>query len=461
MSQSPVQSCTICAESYNKKVRAPVTCPYCMFEACACCCQQFLVSESTTTPRCMNNDCRREWTRRFIAETFTAAFVNKRLKEHREKVIYDRERALMPTTQPIVENILATRRTRQELRDINDQIRALLARKTEVNRRLLEVYAHNRGATHTTRERRQFTHACASPDCRGFLSTQWKCGLCEQWTCPECYELKGGGQEAPEHTCHPDQVASAQLMRSDTRPCPTCGIGIYRVSGCPQMFCTQCNTAFCWTTGQVETQNIHNPHYFEWLRRTGGNAAPAAAGGNPCRDRTINHAFALDMTSKLRSFFKHSPDKPEKPLDLPFAQRVFAYVTGIVHLHQIVTPTYHTNLVNSNQDLRVKYLMNKIDETQLKTALQRCDKRVQKNQEIHAILTMTNDTVTDILHRLLKHLKNYRPVQPFAPHFDEAENMLDEIDRLADYVNECFADISKHYHSKLLKMNHMLRMDEP
>jgi hypothetical protein len=37
------------------------------------------------------------------------------------------------------------------------------------------------------------------------------------------------------------------------------------------MWCTECNVAFDWNSGEtIVSRSIHNPHYFEWVRRTGG-----------------------------------------------------------------------------------------------------------------------------------------------------------------------------------------------
>jgi hypothetical protein len=58
----------------------------------------------------------------------------------------------------------------------------------------LEWYQHqlnirlNGGRVET--EKRQFVRACPVADCRGFLSTAWKCGMCDNWTCPDCHEAR-------------------------------------------------------------------------------------------------------------------------------------------------------------------------------------------------------------------------------------------------------------------------------
>ena len=87
-----------------------------------------------------------------------------------------------------------------------------------------------------------------------------------------------------EHRCTRDDLASADEIRANTRPCPGCGTRVHKVQdgGCDQMWCTQCHTAFSWQTGiRVTRGPIHNPHYFEHLRVAGPGPA-RAAGDLPC-----------------------------------------------------------------------------------------------------------------------------------------------------------------------------------
>ena len=50
-------------------------------------------------PRCINTDCNRGWERNFLDGEMTSTFRLKTYKEHREKVLADREKAKLPATQ--------------------------------------------------------------------------------------------------------------------------------------------------------------------------------------------------------------------------------------------------------------------------------------------------------------------------------------------------------------------------
>ena len=58
-----------------------------------------------------------------------------------------------------------------------------------------------------------------------------------------------------------------EFLNKDTKPCPHCGTMIFKISGCSQIFCVDCHTAWDWNTSKIITGVIHNPHYYEFLNR--------------------------------------------------------------------------------------------------------------------------------------------------------------------------------------------------
>jgi hypothetical protein len=422
--------CNICEEKYSKRLRAPISCQYCQYEACSQCCQTYILSE--TEPKCMNTECNRVWTRKYMSTVFSATFLSTKWKTHRENVIFDQERALLPATQPLVENIIRRERITTEIHDINAQINTLYNRRD-----VLRAEYHGNPINTIEPERRTFIRACPDPECRGFLSTQWKCGICEKWTCPACNEIKGTERDA-EHTCNPELVETVALIRQDTKPCPNCGMGIFKINGCDQMFCTQCHTAFCWRTGHIQTA-IHNPHYFEWLRENNGNDN-ANIERNPqdviC-GREIDTYFVRNLNINIQR--KMTAETAVQ------GQRVIAICRTMIHIRRVDMVYYQVNHVLNNQNLRIKYLRNQISEEQLKINLQKNDKKHQKHREIFDILQMVNTTTTDILYRFLEEIRKNTWNNDFT--------IIQEIDQLRLYANRCLHEISETYKSIRMRFN--------
>jgi hypothetical protein len=113
--------------------------------------------------------------------------------------------------------------------------------------RRAEVNFANARRSGVSVERKQFIRKCPVTDCRGFLSTRWKCDVCENYICIDCNEIKKGD----DHVCDPNAVETMKLLKSDTKPCVKCGAMIFKISGCSQMWCPDCHTAFDWNTGKI------------------------------------------------------------------------------------------------------------------------------------------------------------------------------------------------------------------
>jgi hypothetical protein len=230
----------------------------------------------------------------------------------------------------------------------------------------------------------KFIRRCTVAECNGFLSSAWKCGLCHTWACPECFEIKGLDRDVA-HTCTPEALATAALIRKDTKPCPTCGEMISKIDGCDQMFCTSCHKPFSWVTGQSITRGpIHNPHYFQWLAK-GGQTAPTNPGFVPCGGLPQ----AYHVQTSLRNAFKED----RKP--------ILEILRICNHVMDVERHRYerHLDPVN-NEAVGVQFLLKERSEEDWKKHLGRAEKERQKSNEIRDILDAFNGAAIDLFRRI-------------------------------------------------------------
>jgi len=440
-------SCNICCDNYNKSTRSKICCPYCDFDVCRICCETYILSESV--PKCMKPDCAKEWSRKFLRENFTFVFLNTKYKEHLEDVLFDQEKALMPATQPLVEELIHKRNIIKQLKDINDIINSLNKQKRDLEYKLKKNYYN----IDEEGKNRRFVRQCPANGCRGFLSTQWKCGICEQWTCPDCHELKGVNRDC-EHTCDPNSIETAKLLTKDSKPCPKCQSMIFKIEGCDQMWCTQCHTAFCWKTGKLEN-NIHNPHFYEWQRSTNKGAAPRNRHDIECgrylTDYTVDTIY--EMAKKYPDLYKNNQTEVYfrgiKTLqnNVSYSEpinQICLIIRNIIHNINVELPNFQTNYVERNQDLRIRYLENSISENEFKMLIQRNDKKNKKNMEIAQVLQLANTATTDIVYRLIEHLRN---IDQYIDSF------ITELHEIINYCNNIFKDISFTYNTVCYKFD--------
>jgi len=417
--------CTICCEKYNKSNRLKVICPYCDFEACRHCCEQYILSESI--PKCMQPECSKEWSRKFLRENFTNVFLTTKYEKHLENILFDQEKALLPATQPIIEEKIRKKNILTEIGNIDILISNLVSQKGSL---------YNELHTDKVGEKRTFVRQCPATGCRGFLSTQWKCGICELWTCPECHELKGPIRDC-QHTCDPQNVETAKLLASDSKPCPTCQSLIFKIDGCDQMWCTQCHTAFNWRTYKIET-NVHNPHFYEWQRLHGGGVAPRVAGDVECGRVLNQHVYRL-IDHYMEDYLQKTKGDYEPILD-DHIWLIDNIIRHNIHNMEVELPAFQTNYEDKNLQLRVKYLEGNISEQQFKTFIQRNDKKHRKNTEVAQIIQLSNTASTDIIYRILDYLKTLTiedkiDLAPFIHEFGE----------IVQYCNAIFKDIAFTY----------------
>ena len=364
------------------------------------------------------------------------------------KKLLDKEMALLPATQYIVEAIHEREQKVKEASELDRQIKELENRRRSLIYQSQTTIVSPKVSTH-------FVRACPSSECRGFLSSQWKCGLCENWTCPDCHIVKGIVRDCG-HICNADELATAKLLDSDTKPCPKCATGIFKIEGCDQMWCTQCHTAFSWKTGHIETA-IHNPHFFEWQRKNVG--AVRAAGEVLCGREITQYTPNLFLNILRPNNNVKLATKESEQICI----QVSSICRNLLHLRLIQMRQYHVDNVENNQDLRVKYMRNEIDIDTFKSRIHRDNKKFEKKRETYEILGMFVQNVTDIMWRAQDLIeKNRGDFGHIVPKLKKDKQLisnrskieaqtieiLNELEPLRQYINECLAEIAQTYGSK-------------
>ena len=105
--------------------------------------------------------------------------------------------------------------------------------------------AENKQPEEEKQERKAFVKPCPAPNCRGFLSNKWICGLCDTVVCKDCHEIKGKKKslttdednieiedEKTPHVCDKNNIETAKALQKETRGCPKCGVRIFKIDGC-------------------------------------------------------------------------------------------------------------------------------------------------------------------------------------------------------------------------------------
>lgn len=470
--------CNVCANRYTSIIRKKVSCKFCKESACSKCIEQYLLSKHEDA-HCLH--CRVNYTDNTLQEICTKTFLQQTYFKHRQEVLINRERASLP---PLQEAALREKRERErslmvleihkeitELKKAEDKIMVDYTRsyvayygpsgvRTEegldhISKKYQELDAIRKeirdkgdlardvrwGQQHADRpeekkeeeeERKKFIRRCTHDGCQGFLSTAWKCGLCEWYSCSKCFMVKGDSHDAV-HECKKEDIETAELIKSDCKPCPKCGEFIQKSSGCDQMYCISCNTPWSWTTGKIVTSGpIHNPHYYEWMKRTGGsmprNPADVPCGGFP-------HVWEL----------ARFPRGMNKELDNRF--RDFHRIC--MELQDISTRQYRTHMdQQTTASIHVKFLLGDMEEKKWGQLLATNEKKRKRDAELQEIFAAFRMVAVELINRV----QNFQdgPIRNFVMlPIPKAEQFLVNLDReiqaLIAMINDAFLGVSKSY----------------
>ena len=398
----PASACPVCCDVYTRDKRKPIPCAGCSYAACCVCVKTYLLA-SQADPACMN--CGMYWSRAVLDAHLTTAWRNGALRRHREHVLLDRERSLLPATQSLVEREvrrrLLTQRRREALVRVKEARRNYNDAKNQYSRVCGEG-GDREDEQSAQAGRRGFVAACPSPDCRGFLDTRYRCGTCQTSFCAACREPRGLEQEEKRHRCDPGTVETIALIAKECRVCPACGMAISRVSGCDHMWCTSCDTGFSYSTGQrISDRANTNPHMYERMRQLTSQSAPgdgcvvATRAGRPADCGAGGPEADVEWPPLSRIY---ELDEVQDHLQFCCSMHQCAR-----HVESVVLPRVSTRRdATASSTLRIRYCLKDIDEKRFSALLQQLEKQRERLMELRQVLEVFVLMTFEFFHELLE-----------------------------------------------------------
>jgi len=420
--------CLICCDEKNNFY----TCNSCKFTNCIDCHKTYLLGV-TQDAHCLAAGCRVVIPYDIFLSKFGEKWIFGKYKEHRHKILWDREMAQMPATIDIAAQQRRINAKEAEKNVIKERMREMESEmfdsKTLASRYILlnenlkglrkecrrieqEIYALQNefrimngeygNSKKLEKKKYIYKYRCPAESCKGYLGEDNKCALCESDICMNCYSKK----ENNGHKCNPEKVESFKAIKKEAKPCPSCGEFISKISGCDQMFCTSCGSAFSWESGEIEKGIIHNPHAHAFFQnnpeameqyrrnRGGGGQAAAGAAANQCREHLPENLFFYHLKNGFYSKIVINDDDDYKEFSgQNFKDKLWHYHRYIAEFRQYRyrnLSRYITTPVNTNnQDLRIKYLNNDYDDRKLNIYLHKRDKAEYFNKQIFKMLVAT------------------------------------------------------------------------
>jgi len=164
------------------------------------------------------------------------------------------------------------------------------------------------------------------------------------------------------------------------------------------MWCTECKTAFSWKSGEIVNGKIHNPHYYEFLRKSQGFVPRE---DNPCQEEInipqLRILFTKNRTTQMRN----------NPTYLLIEKSVFQLYRFMEELRVYEDNRHDQSLVHN----RIMFLINRIDEKKFgQDAFMYFQRSTQYKRYIE-LITMLRGVIVDLNRQVMEQLKNIANVE--------------------------------------------------
>lgn len=391
-----MEDCTVCFNAYTSSNKR-ISCSFCSYDSCRKCVEKYIDISGKQT--CMN--CGKEWTLKFLYNHLAKTFIKDVYIPKKKSELADILRDEIPDIHRKYTMKELIKSARKELLELK---REFYAKKSDIESRIRDLLNSTTESQPGEKERHR---ACPVEECRGMLEN-YVCGLCSTKVCKSCDCLMDD-----EHKCDAHIVENLNYLKKShkDKPCPKCGMYISKISGCDQMYCLKCNTAWSWKNGTIEKGVIHNPHYYEYIRSTGREAL-RNVGDVPCGG-LVEWRFVMAKLS-----FKD--------------RRVMESIhRSIGHMLEVINKI-RGNLPNIYVKHTERYLLGHIDEKTWKTLLYKKYKELQTKLIYIGII----ETFTTI------GIERFRAIRTRTVDPKEATR---EMVKLLSYCNENIAELQKTF----------------
>lgn len=417
--------CSICTESYTRN-RKVISCTHCNLECCSVCALTY-VESAEVTPQCMQ--CHRPWNHQYIRENFGSSFI-KKMANARKDVLFNEQKMYFPDTQEYVN-------LKNELRSFHEASKPLTYLESvsvrQINVILSRIENPIRGFNYpgedvpagTTVVTKTYIKPCEKNDCKGYVNSENNaCEICKTQYCSKCMEENFEG-----HLCKKENILTVTMLRKDTKSCPKCAVLIHRMSGCPDMFCVSCKTAFDWNTMNIHERGNSNPHYYQWLREAASNGSHIPACGRETNDMVAFHSANYQKMTKDQQ------------------NSVTRVLYGLHHYQRTynVTSFYkdYKNTKRRNQSFRVitlksraEYMMNEITKETFQQILLKYHKAIEYNRNIDEIIR----SIMEFRHSLVQNIA-------YSTEF-EFDVFMQMSKNFAKYINNCVMHLEEVFYTK-------------
>ena len=430
-------------------------------------------------------NCKNQWTNKFLVESLNRSYIDNDYKKHRKKLLVEREISRTSELMVLVERTKLVEEEQKELtvmmKEFDEMRKMINIMRNKIGEKQIRIYRIRNGEHAEKDERKKFIMPCPGDDCKGYLSSQYKCELCKLYVCPDCFEIIGYTKEE-DHICNEDNLKSAELIKKETKGCPQCGVRIFKISGCDQMWCTECKVAISWTTGKVIINAvIHNPHFYQYMQNnSSGGVAPRNPGDVLCGGLLTHsnlrfiQSLLININKKIDMIYVMPAKKTEFEAQLnsnvvvrDFVNNLKSYFeTPYPHiltfnvilgnLHQFINHITNVDLEQCRRRVRdllnhdtltVQYILNQKTKEDLANTIFRNDNLRKKNVELLNVYELLSVVGIERFNELFEYFKTKSGSNEIlcVQFLHQIINFINEYNQLIKYCNNQLISISYTY----------------